>query len=421
MKAAIITIGAEILIGQVVNTNAGWISEQLTLAGLQVTWQLSVTDESSEIIYALETGMRKADVLVLTGGLGPTKDDITKKTLAGYFNSPLARNEEVLQHIRDFFAKRNIEISPLNEQQADVPVNCRVLFNDMGTAPGMWFEKKDKIIISLPGVPHEMKNIILTRVLPALSQKTKRFMAHQTLLTSGAPESTMAELLNQYESELPAHIVLAYLPSPGMLRLRLTAMGTDKVSVQEELNRYFTKLEQSAADYVVGYNTDTLPGVIARLLTELRQSLSVAESCTGGKIASMITEIPGASSFFPGGIVAYSNAVKQNDLQVSPAILEQHGAVSKETVLAMARGVKNKFQTDFALSISGIAGPSGGTDQKPVGTVWIAIACPSGHVKAKKFNFGDNRELNILRASMAGFNYLRQEILNQSSIKKSTS
>ena len=413
MQAEIITIGDEILIGQIVDTNSAWIAEQFNLNGIEIYQITSVHDDHNHIMEALKKAEEKVDLVIITGGLGPTKDDITKNTLCKYFGTRLVMHEPSFAHIKERFEKRNIDMNKLNRDQALVPESCMVLPNKAGTAPGMWFEKNDTYFASLPGVPFEMKYLIEYEVLPRLrrSGKTKAIY-HKTVQTQGIPESMLAMKLEEWESTLPENIKLAYLPNPMSVRLRLSAKGTDESLLKQQVENEVEKLRKLIPENIFGYDTDTLAEVIGRLLTERGKTLAVAESCTGGYIAHLITSVPGSSNYFNGSVTAYSNAIKQSVLQVQDSTLTANGAVSKAVATEMAVGVRKVLNADFAVATTGIAGPDGGTADKPVGTIWIAVA-NAEKVIAKKFLFGDNRERNIIRSSQTALQMLRRLILKE--------
>jgi nicotinamide-nucleotide amidase len=411
MKAEIITIGDEILIGQIIDTNSAWIAEQFNLNGIEIHEIISVHDNHEQIIEALTNSAKKADLVLMTGGLGPTKDDITKKALCTFLDTRLSFHEPTWQHIKKRFENRKVFLNKLNRNQALVPETCIVLPNEIGTAPGMWFEKNDTIFISVPGVPFEMKNITEKEILPRLKKYGKnRALLHKTVLTLGLPESKLAQKIEKWESSLPANIRLAYLPDPMSVRLRLSAYGREinllKLQIESEIN----KLNELIPDYIFGYDNDTMADIIGKLLLEKENTLSIAESCTGGYISHLITSVPGCSKYYKGGITAYSNVIKQDMLGVETDILKKYGAVSEPVVRQMAENVKIKFRSDYAIATSGIAGPAGGTTDKPVGTVWIAVAGPKKTV-SRKYIFGDNRERNIIRSSQTALQMLRRIII----------
>jgi len=399
MKAEIITIGDEILIGQIIDTNSAWIADQFNLNGIEIYQITSVSDEHNHIVEALKNAAKKVDLVIITGGLGPTKDDITKNTLCEIFDTKLVFHEPTFNHIKKRFSKLNIDINKLNRDQALVPESCTVLFNKAGTAPGMWFEKDDTIFVSVPGVPFEMKCLVEHEILPRLleSDKTKAIF-HKTVLTQGIPESMLAVKLEDWENALPENIKLAYLPNPMSVRLRLSAMGNDKTVLRNIVEEQIKKLQQIIPESIFGFDKETMAEVIGRMLKSKGKKLAVAESCTGGFISHLITSIPGSSHFFNGSVTAYSNQIKENVLGVDGSDISKFGAVSEQVAKEMAIGAKRVLNSDYAVATTGIAGPAGGTDDKPVGTVWIAIA-GKNRVFAKKFVFGNNRERNIIRSN----------------------
>ena len=418
MIAEIISIGDELLIGQVVNTNASWMAEQLNLSGIEISRIVAVADRKEEIISALHEASSRAEVVLITGGLGPTRDDITKSTLCEYFGSKLIFHEPSLKYVEKLFHDRGLPVREINRQQAKIPNNCTPIINSQGSAPGMWFEKDEVIYISLPGVPYEMKAIMSDHVLPALSRKLNgNFILHKVIMTQGVGESFLAEKINDWEDGLPEHMKLAYLPQPGIVRLRLTATGKDKQSLKTELEQQIDALVSLIPGLIFGYDEEKLEEVVGDLLKENKYTVSTAESCTGGYIAHLITSISGSSSYFKGSVVAYSNEIKTGLLGVQEDTLIAHGAVSEQTVIQMAEGVRNKFSTDYSIAVSGIAGPDGGTPEKAVGTIWIAVAGP-GETKTKKYLFGKNRQRNIRLAAVTALNSLRLELLSSQSHKK---
>jgi len=411
MKAEIITIGDEILIGQIVDTNSAWIAEQFNLSGIEIYQITSVHDDPEQIKEALQGAGEKVDLVILTGGLGPTKDDITKYTLCEYFNTKLAFHEPTFEHIKQRFKNRNIDLNKLNRHQALLPETCTVLPNKAGTAPGMWFEKNDIIYVSVPGVPFEMKYLVEHEILPRLRNDRKiGAIYHKTIQTQGLPESILAERIENWETSLPANIKLAYLPNPLSVRLRLSAVGKELNELLKQVEAEIERLKQIIPDYIFGYDNETLAEVIGRMLLEKGRTLAVAESCTGGYISHLITSVPGSSGWYKGGVTAYSNDMKHNILGVLAESLEKYGAVSEQVVREMAEGARRRLIADFAVATSGIAGPTGGTEEKPVGTVWIAIAGPNKTI-AEKFVFGDNRERNIIRSGQTALQLLRRFII----------
>jgi nicotinamide-nucleotide amidase len=412
MKAELITIGDEILIGQIVDTNSAWMGQQLNLQGIEVYQVTSVHDNHDHILKAFQEAENRVDLVLITGGLGPTKDDITKKCLCEYFETELVYHSEVFEHVRSLLSSRNVVINQLNRDQALLPANCTVLHNSAGTASGMWFERNNTIFVSMPGVPFEMEAIMTEEVFPRLVQLgITQSIVHKTVLTIGLPESMLAEKIEKWESALPEFIKLAYLPSPLMVRLRLSAYGSDKSLLEAEIANQVKELLTIIPENIFGFDHDNLAMVIGRTLVESSQTLAVAESCTGGNIAHYVTSNPGSSAYFKGGVIAYSNEIKTSLLNVPSEIINKFGAVSQEVAEAMAQGARKVLQTDYSVATTGIAGPDGGTEEKPVGTVWIAVAGPSG-VKSKMYLFKHNRERNIIRTSQTALNMLRTFILN---------
>ncbi len=411
MKVEIINIGDELLIGQVVNTNASWMAAELSKSGMQVVFISSIADDKKAIQSELDAASERADIILISGGLGPTKDDITKKTLADYFDSGFVFHEPTFEQVKRIFAARKFKVSEVNRQQAMIPEKCIPLLNVNGTAPGMWFEKEGKVFVSMPGVPFEMKAMMTGRVIPRLVKHFKLgVIVHKTVMTTGLPESFLAEKIEDWENNLPRHLHLAYLPQPGIVRLRLSAKGSDGNKLRDEIERQVDKLKTYIPDSIYGYDDVSLEEVIGGLLVQSGKSLSTAESCTGGYIAHLITSISGSSRYFKGSVIAYSNAVKMEMLDVKSGVLETKGAVSKEVVEQMATAVRQKLHTDFSLAVSGIAGPDGGTVEKPVGTVWIALADENG-VQSQLFHFGEHRGRNIRRSALAALNLLRLRLL----------
>lgn len=410
MIAEIISIGDELLIGQVINTNASRIAQQMHDIGISVRHIRAIADDSQEIRNALDEAFARAEVILVTGGLGPTKDDITKHTLCGYFGSTLIFHEPSHALIKKLFASRGLEETELNRKQAEIPDNCTPLLNYHGTAPGMWFEKEGKILVSLPGVPYEMEAMMQQDVIPRLSKKgNDQVVAHKTILTQGIGESFLTVMIREWEDNLPPHVKLAYLPQPGIVRLRLTAFADTREKAMEEIDRQIEKLRGLIPDLIFGFGNDTLEEVAGRMLKEKKLTVCTAESCTGGYLAHLITSVTGASEYFLGSVVAYANQAKRDLLGVSEETLQQHGAVSEAAVKEMADGARKRFGADYALAVSGVAGPDGGTPEKPVGTVWIALATP-GHTHAEKFQFGEHRGRNIRRAALSALNMLRVAI-----------
>lgn len=400
MLAEIITIGDEILIGQIVDTNSAWIATTLNDQGIRVKQITSVSDSKDHILEALEAASKRAELIIITGGLGPTKDDITKKTLADYFGVGFRRDEGALENVRRIFARSNRPMLAINEQQADVPENAIVLQNQNGTAPGMWFESGKHVYVSLPGVPFEMKYLIEEEVLPRVkSHFDLAAIVHHTILTAGLGESFLAEAIADIEDSLPPHIRLAYLPKLGQVRLRLSAYGLDGASLTTEIEEYVAQIIARIPEYVIVSEDIPLEVAALNLLKDKKLTLTVAESCTGGFLSHLFTQHSGASSVFLGGAVTYSNELKERLLNVQQATLQTFGAVSEETVIEMANGASRNFNSDYSIAISGVAGPGGGTEAKPVGTVWVAV---SGKTKtiSQKYSFSGRRTQNIERAAI---------------------
>ncbi|MBI9033586.1 MAG: competence/damage-inducible protein A [Bacteroidales bacterium] len=408
MKAEIINIGDEILIGQIVNSNASWMAQQLYNNGITLCRQVVVSDEEGAIMRALNDAQLQADLILITGGLGPTNDDITKKVMLRYFNDTLKMDEDALNHIRKFFERRNLPLTEVNRQQAMLPSRCKKLHNTLGTAPGMWVEHEAKVFVFMPGVPFEMKALMTDYVIPEVVRHfpIETNLIHKTILTTGLGESLLAEKISDWERDLPQNMKLAYLPQPGIVRLRLSVISNEKSKAKLQLDLQFELLQEIIPDLIFGVDDQTLEGIIGEKLTLCNGTIATAESCTGGYISHLITSIPGSSNYFKGSVVAYSNDIKENVLKVSNDDLVKYGAVSEQVVKQMAVGVMDLFQTDFAIATSGIAGPDGGTEDKPVGTVWIAIASKN-KVFAEKYNFGTHRDRNVKRSSIAALNALR--------------
>ena len=410
MNAEIITIGDEILIGQIVDTNAAYIAQRLNAAGVTVSERSSVGDRAEQITRAIEQSMQRCDLVILTGGLGPTKDDITKTTLAKIFGGEMRTDERVKEHVRSMLALRGIEFNELNRSQAEVPESCEVLFNAHGTAPGMWFERDGKVVISLPGVPFEMRHLMEDEVLPRLKSRfSLRQVVHRTLITAGIAESMLAARIAEWEDALPDYLRLAYLPAPNIVRLRLSAYDVDGQRAEREIEEQFRLLEQIIPDNLVGFEGATLQEQVHNLLLESGKTLAVAESCTGGSISAKFTAMAGASAYFLCGVTAYANEAKRDLLGVDAALIERHGAVSEEVARAMAEGARRVSGADFAVATTGIAGPTGGSEQKPVGTVWFAVASERGTVAMMR-NSGTDRGQVIDRATAYAIEFLRDHI-----------
>ena len=412
MNVEIITIGDELLIGQVVDTNSAFIARELNRIGISVFQITSVSDNRAHILAALEEAARRVPLVLITGGLGPTKDDITKAVFAEYTGDRLETHPETLRQIETMMAVRNISMNPLNEKQAEVPSRCTVIPNSCGTAPGMWFEKDGITYISMPGVPFEMKTMMQDEVLPRLRQRfTGDHILHRTLLVTGFPESALALFIEDWENSLPPQIKLAYLPGGGMIRLRLSASGSDMQALAIQTEKEIEKLRSLLGNRLLSENDEQIEEIVARMLTDRKQTVATAESCTGGNIARLLTSISGSSAYFKGSIVAYSNDIKEKILRVNPHDLLQHGAVSEQAVTQMADNVRQIMGTDYGVAASGIAGPTGGVTGKPVGTIWIAVASAS-QTASKLLQYGNNRENNIQRTSTAALNLLREMIGN---------
>ena len=402
MFAEIITIGDELLIGQVTDTNSAWMGRELNKVGIEVIRVVSVRDRADEITEAVDDAMNRADIVLMTGGLGPTKDDITKQTLCAYFDTELVFSEEVFENIKRVLASK-IPMNALNKSQAMVPKDCLVINNRVGSASVSWFEKNGKVLVSMPGVPQEMITVMSEEVIPRLRKKFDTdVIIHKTFTVKNYPESVLAEKLESWEETLPESIKLAYLPKPGIIRLRLTGRGKDKEEVQSRISVEGCKLKSILGDAVFDEEDTPLEILIGNLLREKNLTVSTAESCTGGSIAAKLTSVPGSSDYFKGGIVAYSNEIKESLLGVSSETLKKQGAVSEETVIEMVKGAMKALKTDCAVSTSGIAGPGGGTKEKPVGTVWIAAAYKNEIVTIKQ-DTDRGREMNIERAGNNAF------------------
>jgi len=410
MNAEIISIGDELLIGQVINTNASWIAQQLNLTGVQVYQITAISDNNEHIRDALDAARAKSDIILITGGLGPTKDDITKQCLCDYFNTCLKFNQEAYDQIKELFHIRGLKLTDRNKKQAEIPEASIPIKNVNGTAPGMWFEDKGKVFISMPGVPFEMKSMMTDHILPKLRDRfSSEIIIHKTVLTQGVGESWLAEMISDWENDLPDNIKLAYLPQPGIVRLRLTTNGNDKKELKIILEKHISQLNEIISDLIFGYDDDTLEELVGKILRTKDKTLSTAESCTGGYISHLITSIPGSSDYYRGSVIAYSNEIKERELGVKKQSMIDHGVVSEEVVVQMAQGALGKFNTDYSIATSGIAGPGGGTDEKTVGTTWIAVAARD-KIITKKYLFGENRERNIRKTAVTGLNMLRKLI-----------
>ncbi|RYU92338.1 competence/damage-inducible protein A [Mucilaginibacter terrigena] len=403
MLAEIITIGDEILIGQIVDTNSAWMARKLNSEGIRVKQISSVSDDRQHILNALAEAKERADIIFITGGLGPTKDDITKQTLAEYFNVKLVLNNDALNNVLSIFKRYNRPLLEVNRKQAEVPENCEIILNNNGTAPGMWFNADGKIYVSMPGVPFEMMYMMEEAVIPKLKQVLKLpVIIHKTILTVGEGESFLAEKIADIENDLPDNIKLAYLPKMGQVRLRLSAYGNGETSLNDDLEAFAARIVDRVGTNVVAQEDTPLEKVILNHMADKGLTLSAAESCTGGYISHLITQHAGSSQVFLGGAVTYSNDLKENILGVKNETLYQFGAVSQETATEMVEGALRQFGSDYAVAITGIAGPGGGTEDKPAGTVWIAVANTNKTV-TKKFTFSNKRAQNIERSAIAAF------------------
>jgi len=399
MQAELIIIGDEILIGQIIDTNSSWISSHLEDIGIQVKQISTIGDSEADIINALTLASSRADVILMTGGLGPTKDDVTKQALSKYFNSDLVFDEAVLEHIEQIFAKYKKSMPIENVKQAEVLRVSEVLFNNAGTAPGMWVKFMEKHFFIMPGVPTEMKYLMTYEVLPRLrSLPQRKSLIKKYILTGGLGESFLADKIRSIEERLPEYIKLAYLPSFAQVRLRLSAVGDDELILNKELDKFSDEIKYCLRDYFINDTDETLELTLLNEMEVSGLSLATAESCTGGLLSHLLTLVPGSSNVFLGGIISYSNVVKENLLSVKQETIEQFGAVSEQTAIEMAIGVKQKLESTYSIAITGIAGPGGGTEEKPVGTVWIAVSGLRETIPFK-FSFGKLREDNIIRAS----------------------
>lgn len=412
IRAEIISIGDELLYGQIVDTNSHWISQQLDAKGVKVVRKTTVGDDRKDMLAAFAAAEKRADLILITGGLGPTQDDLTKPLLAEYFNCPIVPNQEAIQAVTDYFAKRGREITPINKLQGHLPSCCIYVPNQIGTAPGMWFERNNTYWMSMPGVPHEMEKLMTDFVLPKLPEIfTLPIIRHRMIKTVGIGESWLADLIKDWENALPNHIRLAYLPSLGHVRMRLTGFGDTIEKVDQDIQEQINLVLPSIEKYVYGFDGETLETAIGKLLTAQGKTVSLAESCTGGFISHLITSIPGSSAYYQGSIIPYQNEFKNEFLGVKMETLNSHGAVSEQTVQEMAVAVRKKFKSDFGLASSGVAGPDGGTEDKPVGTIWIACSTAQ-ETKTKKLQLTQDRLLNIQLTSVAVLNLLRTCISN---------
>lgn len=412
MLAEIISIGDEILIGQIVNTNAVWMSQELNNIGVSVKQITSISDDKLHIKNALDEAINRVDIVLITGGLGPTNDDITKHTLCEYFNVGLREETSVLDFMKENFAKRNIEFLPVHASQALILENSELLFNYNGTAPGMWVDHNSKVIVSMPGVPFEMKGIMKKSVLPKLKERFQLpLILHKTIVTIGLPESTISSMLHEFELKLPSNIKLAYLPNFGMVRLRLSGIDFEEQKLIAEMQIQASGILKIIEPGFIAATDDLKPEqIVGNLLKSKGQTVSIAESCTGGYISHQLTSIPGSSAYFQGSVIAYANSLKVNQLGVSQETIEKYGAVSEVCAIQMAEGAKNYLNSDYAISTTGIAGPDGGSEEKPVGLVWIAVAGPK-ETKTRKLMANGERFNIIERASLVALDMLRKAIL----------
>lgn len=408
MRAKIVNIGDELLIGQTINTNAAWMGEQLDLIGVKVISSIAISDTKEAIMEELDRASKGVDIVLITGGLGPTKDDITKHTLCEYFDSALILNEEVLAGIEEYFKSKGKEMLQVNRDQALLPEKCEVLINTRGTASGMWFKKDGVTYVSMPGVPYEMRYLMIHEVLPRLRAKNADEIYHYTVKTIGVGESFLAEEIKDWEEKLRNEgLKLAYLPSPGIVKLRISAFGKDLEQIKEKVHEYVDELETLIPHYIFGYNKDQLSEIVGIKLLAKEKTLGICESCTGGYLSHLLTSVSGSSAYYQGSMVTYSNELKMNILGVKKETLESHGAVSEPVVEEMVKGGLKAFGTDYAIAISGIAGPTGGTPDKPVGTVCIAVGS-SIEIRKFTFRFGKNRERNIHMSAIYALNELRK-------------
>ncbi|MBL7858812.1 MAG: competence/damage-inducible protein A [Cyclobacteriaceae bacterium] len=410
VTAELLTIGDEILYGQIIDTNSQWMGVELSNLGVRLKRKTTIGDSESEILTAFAEAEKRADIILITGGLGPTNDDLTKPCLARYFNCEIKMHEEALTEVTEFFKSRGRELTELNRQQAALPECCEKITNKMGTAPGMWFERNGKVFVSMPGVPHEMKRMMTDIILPKLQQTFKMpVIYHRVIRTVGIGESFLADKISAWENALPSHLKLAYLPSLGEVKLRVTAFGDSTEQLEADVNEQVQKILPLAGEYIYGYGNDPLEVVIGQTLREKKLTLSIAESCTGGYLSHLITSVPGSSDYFLGSMIPYAYEIKMRQLGVKPETLEKYGAVSEPTIIEMANIVRAKFSTDIGVATSGIAGPGGATPDKPVGTVWIAYS-DKYHTVTKKLQLSKDRLINIKLSSAAVLNLIRQSL-----------
>jgi nicotinamide-nucleotide amidase len=417
MKARIVTIGDEILIGQIIDTNSAWLSSQLNAMGIRVHSIYSIADTQEAIHKALDESVGQVDLVLMTGGLGPTKDDITKGALANWFNSGWKVDEDVLARVKHHFSSRGIPMPAVNLDQAKVPEVCEILNNQHGSAPGMWFEKENTVFISMPGVPYEMKSIFSDEAMPRIQDRlASSKIVHKTIMTQGIGESSLMEIISNWEESLNEFdLKLAYLPSYGLVRLRISGYETTNAAIDQIMQQKVDELLPLISDFVYGFDDEKLEEVVGRILARCDQSIATAESCTGGYLAHMITSVSGSSAYYKGSALTYANDAKVNVLNVKGGTIDKLGAVSEEVAIQMADGARKLLQTDFAVSTTGVAGPNGGTDEKPVGTVWIGIASPS-RTYALKFMMGNHRERNIRRTALQALQLVRKEVMRENKL-----
>lgn len=410
-KFEVISIGDELLYGQTLNTNAHWIGNELDKIGARISRMLTIGDKEDELLKAFEEAEKRADVVLITGGLGPTDDDLTKPCLAKYFDCELKLNENALEEIEALFKKVGRELNGLNKRQAELPICCEKISNTRGTAPGMWFQRNGKVFISMPGVPGEMKKMMLDYVIPRLKKEFETdIIVHKMIKTIGIAESTLAKKISPWAKKLPEHIKLAYLPNLGQVKLRLTATGNNREELNNEIKKQVNHLQEHIGKYIYGYDNVEIESIIGKLLTKQNKTIAFAESCTGGYISHLISSVPGCSSYYRGSVIPYHNDLKENVLGMKKDRLIRYGAVSEETVKEMANNVRIRFGADIGVASSGIAGPSGGTEEKPVGTVWIA--CADGQqTKTKKLQLFKDRMMNIEATGVAALNLVRLTLL----------
>lgn len=414
ITAHIITIGDEILYGQIADTNAQWMSKALDTIGVKVTQRLTIGDVTEEILSTLKYSEDKADIVLITGGLGPTEDDLTKPCLATYFGVELELHEQALADVTAMFKRFKFDLTPVNKLQAHLPTNCTMIPNTLGTAPGMWFYENNTVFVSMPGVPFEMKELMSSYILPKLKKQFDLpVIYHKLVRTIGIGESWLADKIKPWAEALPSTISLAYLPSLREVKLRLTTSGNDLKELEEKVDNQISNLKSYIGKYIFGYNSDTIELAIGKVLLKRNQTISTAESCTGGYLAHMLTSIPGSSAYFKGSIIAYANEIKTTELGVNKHTLDTHGAVSEQTIIEMAEGIRNKFKTTYGIATSGIAGPDGGTPEKPVGTVWIALATPTA-THTKLLSLAKDRKLNIQASSKSALAFAWQSFVQNS-------